>query len=209
MKRKIKIKNKKFVSSFVFLNSMFILLALLAGYGFFNETVEYSEYHALSNETDEIQAVSEITYSSKGAFFANKKIHVDVNYKIYNDTYFNELNGKRINFIFPESYSYPLEKDDDLGMLLVGSGENIIESKSTRINFDIIFYNSGVYGYRIIVNEDGNILKSNLIQEHLEVSQLSDTLQLKNNNLITALTILTIMLAVDGMLVTSKSKKNK
>jgi len=213
-----------------------VVLFILALIGAFEKTVEYSSYEFgnignVSPSPGDSDYELLVTFQSKGAFIADRKIHISVDFQAIRKI--EELKISELAVVFPGSSPYPLFKGLPTyfpqGLARVVDGNVNLQFYSQSLGnqsrahgeADIIYVmpqmaersaglpydTNGGYSYNLWVNgapqQADRILRRNDI---IYVAPLETSLQLKSNNLFIALAIVAAYLAVVQIVVSLRKK---
>lgn len=201
-----------------------ILISFLTYKGIFEEKVQWLssefgdiEYPVFMGDTTDY--TMHVTFESKGAFIAGRKIHVSIDFIANRKV--DKFRKSELVVAFPGALEYPMQKGMKgisethiklnfvNGALAYGKKDIVYFMPEFHGKTMKIYHPSGMYTYHLLIDKvpqrDSQFKRTNAF---LYLAPLETKLQLENNNLILALTFFAIYLAI-AQFVLSISKRGK
>jgi len=178
-------------------------LAFQAYDGEFTPVVEHLDFRFDIPVDGKTNWQQKITFKSKGAFIAGEKIDVNVKFDIKHDDFFEIGNITQIWFSFEESFQYPITiASEEFPAPLTGGGFCYISDKNNIVDFEIVYTMPGIYGYTVTYYQDNQVISANIYEDVVTIAPLETRLEIRNSNVILALTFVAIFISFLSILVT-------
>lgn len=142
----------------------------------FNDEVTFGIYGFVQNERETDYQLW-IDYTSKGAFMAGEKIHINAKLYLNNDS----LNNSNFIVTFPNSLPEPIVKDN-FPFPVSQIDLKFIDEKNATGSVDIIYPMSGEYTHNIIVIPSSTKNINYLGNPIISIAPSETRLQIQNND---------------------------
>lgn len=187
----------------IFICSLFLTLSVLSMFGVFSPLYHHYAFGmGLPPSQSQDQTIpwsSFIRFTTKGAFVAGRKIHVKVEFLIHSNAMLEDIQGLDLMFVMDQAWKFPLTMVlSDTNIISGPELHKTITSTKTIIEGDIVYSRSGTYGYGMIIfnSKKGEQILNTFHADAITISPHEVETQIRNNNIIIAISWIGILFAV-------------
>jgi len=187
----------------LFLCLIFLTLSIFSMFGVFSPSYHHyafgMSFPPVQGQDQTIPWSSFIRFTTKGAFVAGRKIHVKAEFLVHSPEMLKDVQDLTLMFTMDQAWKFPLTMLlPDTNIIAGPELHKTIKDRKTTIEGNIVYSKPGTYGYGIIIfnPRKGEQMLNIFHEDAITISPHEVETQIRNNNLIIAISWIGILFAL-------------